>query len=279
MRRLHLFEIHDMPWCPPSLRDGLTDSLQFSIHLFNSYGPIMPRLRQGMERAGTWRVVDLCSGAGGPWMRILRWFEAEDFPLEVRLTDKFPNRPALERMRAASGGKIAFIAEPVDAAAVPKDLLGFRTLFTSFHHFTPEEARAILADAVRQKQGIGIFEATHRSLLALFLILLLAPVMVLLVFFVRPFRWSRLLWTFVLPALPFVLLFDGLVSCLRTYTPEELMAMTEGLSRGYKWTSGLERRRPRMPVTYLVGYPSDEKEAEAVAAAEVGLQVAVGAAR
>jgi hypothetical protein len=57
------------------------------------------------------------------------------------------------------------------------------------------------------------------------------------------------------------------------------MAMTEGLSRGYKWTAGLERRRLRMPVTYLIGYPSDENEAEAFAMAEAGLEVAVGAAR
>jgi hypothetical protein len=33
---------------------------------------------------------------------------------------------------------------------------------------------------------------------------------------IRPFRWSRLLWTYVVPIIPAVLLFDGIVSCLRT---------------------------------------------------------------
>ena len=34
----------------------------------------------------------------------------------------------------------------------------------AFQHFRPEEARAVLADAVRKRQGIGVFEGTHNSL-------------------------------------------------------------------------------------------------------------------
>ncbi len=143
MRRVHLLEIHDQPWCPRSLRDALTDFLQFTINLGRSYAAVAPLLRDAIARAGATRVVDLCSGAGGPW-RTLR----HEIPVPVVLTDKYPNR-------AARAGTLPFHSEPVDATAVPVDLRGFRTLFTSFHHFPPPEARAILADAVHRGQGIG----------------------------------------------------------------------------------------------------------------------------
>ena len=40
-----------------------------------------------------------------------------------------------------------------------------------------------------------------------------------------PFRWSRLLWTYLVPVIPLVLLFDGIVSCLRSYRPDELLKL------------------------------------------------------
>ncbi len=56
---------------------------------------------------------------------------------------------------------------------------------------------------------------------------------------IRPFRWSRLLWTYLAPIIPLVLLFDGVVSCLRTYQPQELREIIEKLSVSeYQWQIG-----------------------------------------
>lgn len=269
MRRIHWIEIHDQPWFPASLRDAVTDALEVALHLANNYGVIVPRLRRALERAGATRIVDLCSGGGGPWLRIYRLFVAEQSektarneqpqpPVEILLTDKFPNCAALERARAASQNKIGYRADAVDATAVPPALDGFRTLFTSFHHFRPSEARAILRNAVEKRVGIGIFEVTHRSAKAVLLFCLTPPGVMLLVPFLRPFRWSRLLWTYLIPILPLVGLHDGIVSCLRTYSPEELREMTQGLAdSGYSWEIG-EDQGPRspLPITYLIGYPT-----------------------
>ena len=235
MGRLQLFEIHDQAWCPRSLRDALTDFLEFTINLGRSYDAVTPLLRDAIARAGATRVVDLCSGAGGPW-RTLR----HAISVPVVLTDKFPNRPT---------------TEPVDATAVPTHLLGFRTLFTSFHHFRPALARAILADAVRQGQGIGVFEISRRAPREIAVIALTWLAVIAFVPFIRPFRWSRLLWTYLPPVLPLVGLFDGVVSCLRTYSPTDLRELLRGLDT-YDWQVG-ETRSPWSPlrVTYLVGVP------------------------
>ena len=128
--------------------------------------------------------------------------------------------------------------------------------------FRPEQARAVLADAVAQRQGIGIFEATQRHAAAV-LVTLFVPLFVLLTTpFIRPFRWSRLLWTYLLPVVPLLALFDGVVSCLRTYSVRELRDLIAELDRnGYRWDVGTVRSRMSpVPITYLIGVPIENAD-------------------
>lgn len=259
-----MIEIEDQPWCPNSIRDALTDFLQFALNLGNHYACVVSRLRRALERTGTHQVVDLCSGAGGPWPGIIRVFEKnEDYLVEVCLTDKYPNMAALERVRLASNNRITFHPVSVDATQMPSDLKGFRTLFTSFHHFPPPDARAILRDAVNNRQGIGVFEVTKRHPIALLIICFFVPLIIFAFTpFIRPFRWSRLMWTYLIPIVPFVGWFDGIVSCFRAYSLSELRELTNGLSQcGYTWDIGEERywaSRFPVPITYLIGCPAEE---------------------
>jgi hypothetical protein len=61
----------------------------------------------------------------------------------------------------------------------------------------------------------------------------------------------------VLPIIPLVLLFDGLVSCLRTYQPRELRELIGGLAAPeYRWETGEQAGTfGSLPITYLIGYP------------------------
>lgn len=258
MRRIQLFEIHDQRWFPRFLRDQMTEGLQVVFDFANLYRPVAPRLRQVLADLGTNRVVDLCSGAGGPWLKLCETCASEFAGLDVLLTDKYPNAQARERI-GASGSSIQFRREPVDVLALSPELAGFRTMFTSFHHFTPPEGREILRSAVASRQGIGIFEIPKRSARTILAVFVVPFAYLALVPSMRPFRWSRLLWTYLLPLIPFALWFDGIVSCLRAYTTRELMAMTEGLAtRGYQWEAGEQRGAGIMPatVTYLIGWPT-----------------------
>ena len=67
MKRLHLFEIHDQDWCPRVIRDAETDYLQFVIAQTKPYAAMVPILSGALQRTGARHVLDLCSGAGGPW--------------------------------------------------------------------------------------------------------------------------------------------------------------------------------------------------------------------
>ena len=89
-------------------------------------------------------------------------------------------------------------------------------------------------------------------------LMLPVPLMVILMTpFIRPFRWSRLFWTYLIPLVPLVSLFDGLVSCLRTYSVAELRELVEGLEgEHYQWEIAELKSKPNpIPVTYLIGVP------------------------
>ena len=256
MARLHLFEIADQPWCLQAFRDATTDLLEFFLRVGNYYAPIVPRLKLALERTRQPGIVDLCSGGGGPWLRLLREFD--DPALRVLLSDKFPNVPALQRVADASAGRIRCELESVDASAVPTTLRGFRSMFTAFHHFRPAMAQAILSDAVRNRVGIGIFEFTERSVIGV-LSLAFSPLAALLaVPLLRPVRWQTLFLTYVVPVVPIGVMFDGIVSCLRTYSPRELTQLTTALGdAGYTWEIGRVRSwRSPVPITYLIGVPN-----------------------
>ena len=175
--------------------------------------------------------------------------------MRVWLTDLYPNRPGMQRVQDESGGRISFRPEPVDAGSVPADLPGVRTLFTALHHFRPDEARAVLADAVRQRQPVAAFEFTERSLRGL----LLSAASPLLVWGstprIRPARPARLLWTYVVPLVPLTVLVDAVVSCLRTYSPLELRELVAEFET-YTWETGTVRGHSPFAVTYLLGYPT-----------------------
>jgi hypothetical protein len=276
MRRVQFIELHEQPWFPSSLRADVTDALQFGFNLLHAYAPIAPLLQSVIDSTGDrtnagpssdtqsssgQSIIDMCSGGGGPWLDLSRKLRCRDAGgnsagLQIWLTDKYPNLEAFQSVSASSDHHITFYSEPVDAMNVPGALKGLRTMFTSFHHFPPEDARAILQNAVDAGESIGIFEATKRAPSTIGLIFAGILLMFLHTPRIRPFRWSRLLWTYLIPVIPLVLLFDGVVSCLRTYRPQELREIVEKLTAcQYQWEIG-ELAGGRMPVTYLIGYAS-----------------------
>ena len=130
-------------------------------------------------------------------------------------------------------------------------------MFTAFHHFRSDDARSIMVAAVRDREGIFIAEPGTRSPKAL-AIQAIVPLAVLLITpLIRPFRWSRLFWTYLVPVLPLAILLDGVVSCMRMYSPDEMLAMgREVCGDEYTWEAGFERAAGApLPTPYMIGLP------------------------
>jgi hypothetical protein len=259
MRRIQFIELHEQRWFPSTLRNEITDALQCGSEILKAYVSISTLLQRALVAAGSRSIIDICSGSGGPWLDLSQTLRGGTPAYSILLTDKFPNLVAFENMKTASANGIDFHRSSVDAIKVPLELDGFRTMFSSFHHFPPAQARAILQNAVDAKQGIGIFEVTSRTVSAIGMMFLWFLTPFLFTPSIRPFRWSRLLYTYVLPIIPLVLLFDGVVSCLRTYQTRELDELIKGLAAPeYRWDVGEQPGTlDGLPITYLIGYPRD----------------------
>ena len=255
--RFHLFEFHELPWFPAVWRDLLTDFLSFYASAFKPYAGVAPLLADALKEAGDSRIVDLCSGAGQPLLSLvpaLRRLGLRD--LQVTLTDKYPNLEAWKSV-GETDVVVTYLETSIDAVDVPSNLKGFRTLFTSFHHFRPDAALAVLVDAVSKDEGVGVFEYTERNWLIWTLpILLIPPFVWLCTPFIRPFRWPTLVWTYLIPVVPMIAMWDGFVSSLRTYSVGEIKDLVRQVgNQGFEWKIGRTRSIGLSRVTYAIGIP------------------------
>ena len=256
--RLHWFEFHDLTSCPPIVRRGITECLFVSAEQIGLHKVVAPLLADLLSNTGSKRIIDLCSGAGGPMIPVQKEMAATGVEVSVTLTDKYPDLVAFRRAEHASGGAVRGHYAPVDATDVPEELSGMRTIFNGFHHFPPDQARAILQDAHDKREPIAIFEVTSRSFLrvltcfpgSFFLMLGTAPLM-------RRLGWQTMLFTYAIPVLPLAFAWDGLVSCLRTYDHRDLRTLAKGLAHQYEWRTG-RTRIPGTPmhVSYFLGRPT-----------------------
>jgi hypothetical protein len=254
MPRLDLPEIEDLAWCPRPARDAATAFLALLADVGRPYDVLAPRLADAVAATGAARIVDLASGAGGPWRTLQPRLAALGTDVDILLTDRYPPDHAAR----SDGRRLRYHPEPVDATDVPSDLHGFRTMCGAFHHLRPSEARHVLTDAVRRREGIAVLEAVQRKPLPLLLAALLPLPYLVVAPVLEPFTWRRMLWSYALPAAPALLAVDGVASCLRAYTPTEMLALTDGLD-AYHWEAG-EARAERAPITatYLIGIPRQQ---------------------
>lgn len=259
--RKWLFEWEDLPWFPSFLRECMTDYLQFIFTHTNFYAPITNLLTGALLQTGSHTIIDLCSGAGGPIEQVSKNMQLAAVPdVSIILTDKFPNIPAFKLVAARSGGRISFVEDAVDATAFPLYLKGFRTMFSAFHHFGPVEATAILKSAGDAKEGIAIFDGGSKNIFIVLLISLIHPLaFFFLTPFFRPFKLSRIVFTYIIPLIPLCTIWDGIVSISRLNTTRQLLHLANDAGiKNYTWQSGRCRNHYGFMIAYLIGIPNKE---------------------
>ena len=175
--------------------------------------------------------------------------------IDFVLTDIAPHIQAWEDLAARPGSFVRYVPRSVDASAAPSNLLDlaipanrtpsgapakdtdslppsptqktFRLFNLAFHHFDDELATAIMRDTLRTSAGFGIFELQARTISSFLVILLMGPLLLVLTPFYFYNDPIHLFFTFVIPIVPFVVVFDGIVSSIRTRTGAEVKKIAE----------------------------------------------------
>ena len=263
MRRLQLVEFEDAPWLPGAIRDGATDLLDLVFDRFGFYHGVAAELATVLDATGAHRLVDLCSGGGGGMLALVTRLRVTGRAVELVLSDRFPSASGRARVQSLGDPSTAYLAQPVDAMLGGGDLAGVRTMASALHHFAPYDVSAIVAAVVARRAPLAFVDvaaspglrrlpmflaplAMAANMAVLFVGALLATPLV------RPIRADRLLLTYLLPCIPLLVAWDGTVSALRAYAPEELLAAAHAVpgADGYVWNAG---RRGR--AVFLTGIP------------------------
>lgn len=200
-----LFELEDQQWFPMCLRRMQVEYIGWLAMNFKIYRPLAPVLREAVHASGADRVIDIGSGNGGPIMDLARSDQLNG--IEFLLTDRFP------APFTTGSSHVKWLELSVDALSIDVPS-GFRTFFNVFHHFSEAEKQQLLK--IHGKHGLLIAEILQPDLICFLQILLATTIgQVVLCPFVRPFRWERLLFTWLIPINILTVAWDGLVSVIR----------------------------------------------------------------
>jgi hypothetical protein len=237
-KRRQLFEFADLPWVKGWLREGMFEYMNFLLYR-------MTQPYEGVERvlvtwaleAGEDVVLDLGSGGGGHVDWLFR--RAKQLGLGLPrfvLSDLFPapNIGSYKWIQARHGThNVTYLSDPVDACTPPKTPCRLRSMFSIFHHLTPDQARRMLASACSDSDGILIAEGVRRALTPAIMMVLLLPAYMFLMPFAAPhFTVRRLLFSTLIPVIPLMMAFDGVASVLRAYTADEIVSFFPQSAQG-----------------------------------------------
>tara|TARA_B100001971_G_scaffold37960_1_gene32965 strand:+ start:6245 stop:7003 length:759 start_codon:yes stop_codon:yes gene_type:complete len=249
-KRIQFIELQDLAALPHIIRDGVTSYLEFLLRVFKIYDPVHLSIKEVLKDRPINRIIDLCSGGGGPSLNMANYFK--DTP--ILLTDLYPNLSAFKKAAQISNiDYINFSVNALDYKFQKGDLL---TLYTAFHHFNDGDAKKLIQNAVASQSSICISEFVQRDLKSIALVLPSPIGMLFLMPLVRPFQLSRLFFTYIIPLIPFVTLWDILVTVLRIRTKSELMEMVKDIDH-YEWHYIERRTSLFLKVTSFIGVPKN----------------------
>lgn len=238
--RLQLFEFNDAPWAPAILKETLIDALSRAIRWGRLMDGLVEPLAQCLAQAGTAKVLDLCAGAGGPAVVLSEAMAQRGHDAHFVMTDLLPHVAAWEAACAQAPSRLDFVPEPVDATAIPPSLGEgrVRVIINALHHFPPSLAREVLRGACEGAPGVFIAESLVRNPLSFAAMapaglagLLATPLLA------KDKHLRRALLAWFTPIALAASAWDGTVSSLRIYEPDELREMVADLP-GWTWTSG-----------------------------------------
>ena len=236
--RIQAFEFMDLPQTPRFLRDSIVESLGNSLRwsgIYKDAAVVFAEFCEGLESN---TVLDLCSGSGKHVAILLDALirRGEKLP-RFLISDLFPVIHEMEKIVEQYPENVKAIQTPIDALNVPDSYPhSARVVVSAFHHFTPDEAKDILRDSATKRKPIFVLEPmtrSWRSFLKLGFLYLLA--MMINPFLSKKDRLLKAVFSYLIPLIPFMGLWDGVVSARRVYTEEEFIALTSNIDAKYQW--------------------------------------------
>ncbi len=212
-------EFTDLAWIPRSLKHTVTEMIEAANSRFRSFNrdaaDYVLRTVRGLGRT---RILELGAGAA-PLSRMLA-ARSDAEGLELVPSDRTPDRASFQELVAHYPGRVNPCFEPVDFAQDSEpDSTAVAVFLSTFHHL-PEPLRVeVLKRFTSRGIPVVILEALRPDVASFFLCLtgFIGGIRLPFAMLDRPGKLRRFFWCWFVPAVPVIIVWDGVVSVLRLW--------------------------------------------------------------
>jgi hypothetical protein len=224
MKCLFLFEFMDLAWLPSTLRATVHDVLDCCLGTAprRYYEWVALEILKLVEDGSVDTIVELGAGTAPITRELAKRLDGRK-GISLRVSDLYPNRALYQTLEEEYPDLIQTDRRSIDFSH-PMDLPPGSLLVLSgtFHH-VPHAARLHALESLSAYR-VAMFEPLGRNPASLLLSLLgfFSGLATPLRFWSqRPGNWRRVLWCWLVPLAPVMIVWDGIVSCLRYWTEKE----------------------------------------------------------
>lgn len=220
MKTRNAFQFNACPRVPSVLHRTEMEIVELCNSQFRRY---YPRLAEAaLKRAidsGFTTIVELGAGCGPLTERMAA--DPGSAGLRFIVCDLIPDHAAFRRLEERFSGRVEAIYDPVDFSQHrewgPRTLL---LLSAAFHHVPVERRSDVLRTLRESAGGVMIFSTVRKTLWCLLTApLVVFPALLLpIAFRRRPGRLRRILWCWLLPIAPLMMMWDAIGGCLRQWS-------------------------------------------------------------
>lgn len=225
MKRKQVAQITRANWCPQWIKTLTTEFLDWFVLKANATKPFVPLIEEHLAKTQNQTIVNIEYDNGAGFNTV-----------------------------------VPHLTKPVEVISVPiaefsTDTKGLYLFVNAFHQLDAAKAQQILKDIAKSGNPVAIVEGNDDSLWQLVGMLVFVPLTVVLASpFVKPFRFSRLIFTYLIPVLPLIIAIDGCLALFKLYNPNDLRELTSSLKiPNYTWEAGKRDNGRGGKIIYLIG--------------------------
>jgi len=225
MDRKQVKQLINLEWFPSHLKTLIAEFLSWFVLKVDATKPFVPIIENELTYTKSEKIINI------------------DFNLGAGIDTVAP-----------------FLNDKIEIVSIPPNKLnteknGLYLFVNCFHQLSAEEAKSNLKKIAESGNPIVVVEGNNDSLWQIIGMTIFVPLTVLLTApFVKPFRVSRIIFTYLIPILPFAIVVDGCLALMKLYNPDDLKELTSNFNiPNYEWKMGKKDNGRGGKIIYLTG--------------------------
>ncbi|MEM6686972.1 MAG: hypothetical protein AAF617_14415, partial [Bacteroidota bacterium] len=225
MKRRQITQIINTNWCPEFIKKMIAEFLSWFVLKTNATKPFIPVIEEMLDTTHTKNVINIEFDLGAGIETVQPFLSEEITVTSIHIS----------QFHTHTNGLYLFV--------------------NCFHQLPATNAKEILQKIADSGNPVVVVEGNNDSLWQIVGMTVFVPLTVLLTaFFVTPFRMLRILFTYIIPILPIIIVIDGCIALLKLYNPNDLRVLSSSVhTKNYTWKAGKNANRRGGKIMYLTG--------------------------